>query len=203
MYAKNLLEYVPIGFDYKIDLTSTSYIKCLSPSYLETKEYLNILEFEPEKNRMKRSSAANLMSTLFKLRFDDKYILFTSDIEKISLERVTVKNLNLFIDNQNILSQIPHHGSIKNHEPIFWSKINKVVNCEAVISVGEHKSYDHPSYLVVEYFDKTGFKVNSTNIINGMEEFLEKIKARSLILDTDSIIDETYYKSGDKVFTFN
>ncbi len=203
MYEKGLLEYIPIGFDYKIDLTPTSYLKCLSPSYLEVKEYLNVLKFEPEKNRMKRSGAANLISTLFKLRVDDKYILFTSDVEKITFERIRDKNLGLLTDKENVLSQIPHHGSITNHEPIFWEKISKVKNCEAIISVGEHKSYDHPNYSVIEYFSKIGFMINSTNIINGMEEFLEKIKSKSLILDSVSSVDENYYVSGDKSFTIS
>lgn len=203
MFEIGLLEPIQIGFDYTIHLSDKSYIKCLSPSFLETKEYLNILKFEPEKNRMKRSGAANLISTLFKLHFENSYILFTSDVEKISFERISNKHFDIFTNKNNILAQIPHHGSINNHDPNFWSKIIKVDNCDAIISVGEHKSYNHPNYEVIKFFSDIGFKVDSTNIINGMEKFAEEIKAKSLILDTDSLIAEAFYNSGDKVFTFN
>jgi beta-lactamase superfamily II metal-dependent hydrolase len=203
MFEKGLLEPIQIGFDYTINLTEKSYIKCLSPSFLETKEYLEVLKFEPEKNRIKRSNAANLLSTLFKLHFEDSYILFTSDVEKVTFNRILNKNIAIFDKKENVLSQIPHHGSLNNHEPLFWSYLSKSKKCEAVISVGKYKSYKHPNYLVIDFFSNLGYKISSTNIIYGMKEFVEKIKLNSIILDVDSVIDEDSYNAGDQVFKFD
>lgn len=201
-YNINLKEIVKLTVGYTIQLNSTDYLKCLSPSHLEITEYLKALKFIPINHRMKRSKVANLLSSLFKLKIGDKYILLTSDVEKISFDRIINKNLSLFEDKINVLSQIPHHGSETNHEPNFWSKLMLNEESEAIISAGEHKLYMHPHFNVINDFSSFGYKINSTNVINGMEEFVEKIKLKSLTLDTDSQIAEEYYQSGDKTFIY-
>ncbi|MBC5842630.1 hypothetical protein H8R23_14545 [Flavobacterium sp. F-380] len=199
-YNVNLNEIVKLSVGYTIPLNKTDYLKCLSPSHLEITEYLKALKFIPIEHRMKRSKVANLLSSLFKLKLGDKYILLTSDVEKISFDRVKNKNSNLFHDKINVLSQIPHHGSDTNHEPSFWSQLILNETSEAVISAGEHKLYMHPHFNVINDFSGMGYKISSTNVINGMEEFVEIIKIKSLTLDTDSLIAEEYYLSGDKIF---
>lgn len=201
-YNKNLNEIIKLDFDYRIYLNETYYLRCLSPSHLEVTEYLKALSFLPEENRMKRSNVANLLSTLFKLKMDDKYILFTSDVEKITFERIRDKNLNLFDDKSNLLSQVPHHGSEKNHELSFWNRLNLSKDCNAIISAGEHKLYNHPHHSVIESFVTLGYKINSTNIINGMEKHIRDITLKSLVLDTDGLIAEEFYISGDKTYEF-
>lgn len=201
-YNKNLQEIIKLDFDYRIYLTDEYYLRCLSPSHFEKAEYISTLGSIPEKNRMKRSRVANLLSTLFKLKLDDKFVLFTSDVEKITFQRITQKNLDLFTDKTNLLSQIPHHGSETNHEPSFWSALNKTSQCCAMVSAGEHKSYNHPHYEVVNYFYSLGYNVESTNIINGMKKHVLDIQLRSLALDSDSLIAEEFYVSGDKVYEF-
>ena len=201
-YNKNLQEIIKLDFDYRIYLTKEYYLRCLSPSHLEKSEYISTLGKIPEKSRMKRSRVANLLSTLFKLKLDDKFILFTSDVEKITLQRIRDKNLNLFADKINLLSQIPHHGSETNHEPSFWSALAKAETCCAMISAGEHKSYNHPHFEVIKYFSTLGYNVEATNIINGMKNYVNDIQLRSLALDSDSFIAEEFYVSGDKIYEF-
>lgn len=200
-YNKNLNQIINLDFNYRIDLNHNMYLKCLSPSHSERVEYLKALKYLPEKNRMKRSKVANLLSTMFKLSINDNYILFTSDSEKITFERLRDYNLDIFDNKINVLSQIPHHGSEVNHEISFWSQLKKDEKSDAIISAGEHK-YNHPNYSVIKDFAKIGYNVNSTNIINGMLEHVNDIKSKSLVLDTDSIIAEDYYISGDKIFNF-
>lgn len=201
-YDVNLKEIIKLTVGYTIPFNNTDYLKCLSPSHLEITEYLKALKFIPLKHRMKRSKVANLLSSLFKLKIGDKYILLTSDVEKISFDRIINKDISLFKDKINVLSQIPHHGSETNHEPNFWSKLTLNEESEAIISAGEHKLYMHPHFNVINDFNSFGYKINSTNVINGMEEFVEKIKLKSLTLDTDSQIAEEHYQSGDKTFNY-
>jgi beta-lactamase superfamily II metal-dependent hydrolase len=201
-YGKNLQEIIKLDFDYRIYLNDNYYLRCLSPSHLEKAEYVRSIDALSEKSRMKRSKAANLLSTVFKLKLDNQFILFTSDAEKITFQRIRDKNLDFFNGKYNLLCQIPHHGSDTNHEPSFWSclKINQL--SEAIISAGEHRSYNHPHFSVITDFSAFGYKIKSTNVINGMEEHVDYITSKSLILDTNSFIAEEFYISGDKVFTF-
>lgn len=202
LYDLKLLEFVPLSFGYRIDLTNEIYLKCISPSREENSTYLDILKFQPEKNRLLRSRAANHLSTLFKLKVGDKYILFTSDVEKQTFLRIQDRNWDLLDKKEVHLSQVPHHGSENNHEESFWSKLQKVKNCTALISAGEHKPYDHPHYNVISSFKNLGYDIQSTNIVNGMEKFVQEIKLKSLKLDTGSMIAEEYYNEGDKEFTY-
>lgn len=201
-YNKNLIEIIKLDFEHRIYLNDSHYLRCLSPSHLERAEYVSSINALSEKSRMKRSKAANLLSTIFKLKLDDKYILLTSDAEKLSFERIRDKNLDLLNDKHNLLSQIPHHGSDTNHVPTFWDKLIKDQTSDAIISAGEHKSYNHPNYSVVNDFSQFGYNIKSTNVINGMLQYVDLIKSKSLILDTDSFIAEEYYISGDKEFKF-
>lgn len=197
------MDFIPLSFDYKIELLDNAYLRCLSPSREEKAAYLDILNYEPEKNRMKRSKAANLLSTLFKLRVNDQYVLFTSDVEKLTFDRMRDRHSDKFENITNILSQVPHHGSLNNHEPVFWKGITRGQEPKAIISAGRHKSYNHPDFSVVKDFSEIGYAVDCTNIINGMEAFVDLLKIKSLILDTDSIIAEEFYCTGDKVFEIN
>ncbi|UMQ41157.1 hypothetical protein MKS83_17355 [Chryseobacterium sp. Y16C] len=198
----NGMEFIQLNFDYKIELTKEAYLQCLSPSRLEKIEYLKILNFEPEVNRMKRSKAANLLSTLFKLKVENKYILFTSDVEKLTFERMRDRHAEIFQDSTNVLCQVPHHGSLNNHEPIFWNSIIRNDSSRAIISAGRHKSYNHPDFSVIRDFTDIGYAVDCTNVINGMETYVEMLKSKSLVLDTGSTIAEEYYCTGDKEFEF-
>ena len=111
----NGTDFIYLSYDYRIDLLDNVYLKCLSPSRDEKAEYLKILNFEPEANRMKRSKAANLLSTLFKLKIDDKYVLFTSDVEKLTFDRMAGRHADKFQNLTNVLCQVPHHGPRNNH----------------------------------------------------------------------------------------
>lgn len=201
-YNKNLNEIIKLDFDYRIYLNDSHYLRCLSPSHFEKAEYISSIDALSPKSRMKRSKAANLLSTVFKLKIDNQFILFTSDAEKITFQRIRDKNLDFFKDKNNLFSQIPHHGSETNHEPTFWNQLNFNEKSEVIISAGEHRSYNHPHYSVINDFSILGYKISSTNIINGMEKYVDLIKSKSLILDTDSSIAEEYYISGDKELNF-
>lgn len=199
LYDKGM-DFIPLCYDYKIELSDNAYLRCLSPSREEKAAYLNILKYEPEKNRMKRSKAANLLSTLFKLRVNNQYALFTSDVEKLTFDRMRSRHADKFKDLTNVLSQVPHHGSLNNHEPLFWQGIIRDQEPKAIISAGQHKSYNHPDFSVVKDFSDIGYAVDCTNILNGMETYVNLLKTKSLVLDTDSLIAEEFYSTGDKVF---
>ncbi len=100
------------------------------------------------------------------------------------------------------LCQIPHHGSISNHEPEFWRDLKHESACPAVISAGEHKKYNHPHLRVVSDFNLMNYRICATNNVNGMKEFINTSKELelSLLLDTDSEIIEEYNIDGDQIF---
>ena len=203
LYEMNILvEIIPLNSGSRIDLIQESdvYLKCLSPSFAENQAYLNILKYEPEQNRMLRSRAANYLSTFFKLKIQDQYYLFTSDVEKITFTRIQERNWDIFDNKKIYMSQVPHHGSENNHDETFWNRLDRIKECQAVISSGDHKTYAHPDYSVVESFMKLGYKIYATNLVHGLADFVNEIKLKSLKLDTSSNLAEEYYYTGDKEF---
>jgi competence protein ComEC len=131
-------------------------IECLSPSNIETQVFIDeVLELSelpqddllPEQKR-ECHVAANRLSTIFKVSFQEHYILLTSDSESGAFEKLLEKPGQ---DSTVLhLCQIPHHGSGKSYNPLFWAGLRKKDNCPAVFSVGCSNSYGHPDPKVVE-----------------------------------------------------
>ncbi len=189
--------------NWRIELTDAAYLKCLSPSLIESEEYMKIVRFEPEKNKKAASRAANYLSTLFKLTVNDSYYLLTSDSEVLTFERLIRQNSHRNLKNKNLsICQLPHHGSLKNYCPEFWDGISVEDQRTAVVSAGFNEKYKHPHIDVLKGFHKKGYEVVSTNIVYGMTayvDYLQKIAETSSKLDTFSELINTS-TSGDKTF---
>jgi beta-lactamase superfamily II metal-dependent hydrolase len=189
--------------NWQIELKSDTILKCLSPSHCEAEKFVSIVNYNPTGSKSKASSAANYLSTLFKLVIKDKFYLFTSDSEIFTFERLLHENTHKnLVEKKLHICQLPHHGSSKNYLPEFWDFINKGEDLSAVASAGYNPKYKHPHFEVLKSFHLKGYKIYSTNIVHGMEEYAEYIKEISHLstsLDTFSeLIDN--FTNEEKVF---
>ncbi len=174
-------------------------LRGLSPTDDELRRYIKDVNILSErKQHRKASKAANLLSTLLMLECNNQYALFTSDVTLDALDRVS--KINTLRDKELVLTQVPHHGSRKNHRIKFWRNLKYEVNTPAVISAGLR--YRHPHLVVVEDFDKNNFMICSTNNINGMADFINQISqdASDKLEMINSKIYEMYNSDGDRVF---
>lgn len=191
---------MPLQLSSKIKLT------CLSPSDEDIQRYKREVNFNAGKNPKAASEAANHLSTVFLLEIDNRYGLFTSDAEISALQGVIERNIDLFKEKPVQLCQLPHHGSDKNHCEEFWKKVEVIAtDRHAIASAGKHRTYNHPSFSVLESFYRRGYSIHCTNILNGMKEFtalLKTITKRSNALEGGSTIAEEYRKSMDRVFYY-
>lgn len=181
-------------------LTDEIIIKCLSPSHDEIYKYQKIVSLEPDKNKKEASRGANYLSTVFQLQVGDSFVLFTSDAEILTFERLKTKNFDLISKGEYHLIQLPHHGSEKNYYQEFWKVINKKEKRYAIASAGQHHHYNHPNFEVLQEFYNDGFEIHCTNIINGMSDYVERLKQTSMTLDTVSTLAEEYIINGDRKF---
>jgi beta-lactamase superfamily II metal-dependent hydrolase len=95
------------------------------------------------------TSARNLSSAIILFEHEGFRVLFTGDAGKEALDRaiefanekkINLKNLNYF--------QIPHHGSVKN----LSKKITDLITSNKYFVSAPSKSEDHPSKLLLNYF---------------------------------------------------
>jgi len=159
------------------------------------------------KGQIKTQPDLNYISTIFKLSNKSLYALLTSDCLKESLDTIEKKDQD--IRNKELhLAQVPHHGSINNHNEQFWKNRKRVVNCPAVISSGE-STHNLPNEEVVRSFTDLGYKIYSTNYVNGIKSYVESentAKDYSFMINhfSDAGDEYTIKKSdrfrGDKVF---
>lgn len=178
-------------------LSDTLCLHCVSPSHDEVEKYQNLVKFAPESNPKAMSSGANLLSTVFRLEFgEEKYVLLTSDAEKMTFQRLFNIGPSEFHKHQMVLGQIPHHGSKKNHHPEYWHSIIPIgLEKKAVASSGQHGHYHHPDFEVLESMHGSGYKVYGTSKLNGMEEYHVLLR-KSMALDTFSDIEEGFFEGG-------
>lgn len=178
-------------------------LECLAPSTDDVALFQKIVKLDANINLKEASKAANLLSTVIKLQIDDNFILFTSDAECSALLGI-INNYSVnFKGTKFHVCQLPHHGSEKNIFEDFWKIVETIDEKHAIISAGQNKKYNHPSYSVIEKFHKNGYQIHCTNIVNGMTEFTDSLKAlkkASLTLDGCSELAEEYMKSNDRVF---
>jgi beta-lactamase superfamily II metal-dependent hydrolase len=178
-------------------------LECLAPSTDDVELYQKIVKLDADKNMKEASQAANLLSTVIKLKIDDNFILFTSDAENTALLGI-IKNYSVKFKGAKFhVCQLPHHGSEKNINEGFWQIVETLDERHAIISAGQNKKYNHPSYSVIKTFYDNGFQIHCTNIVHGMTEFtdtLKVLKRASLTLDGCSELAEEYMKSNDRIF---
>lgn len=178
-------------------------LECLAPSTDDIELYQKIVKLDADKNMKEASQAANLLSTVIKLKIDDNFILFTSDAESSALSGIINNYSAKFGGAKFHVCQLPHHGSEKNINENFWQIVETIDLRHAIISAGHNKKYNHPSYSVIKKFNDNGFQIHCTNIVNGMLQFTDNLKAlkkASITLDGCSELAEEYIKSNDRVF---
>lgn len=191
---------VPILEDWAIPLSNEIEIRSIAPSLFEIEKYQELIKFGFEFEKQ-ASNAANYLSTVFLIKKGSKNILLTSDAMKETFERFHSEDKYKGIEVS--LCQAPHHGSYKNYFEEFWDNLLKPKNGNAIFSSGLHEKYRHPHLATIKQFEKNGYKINPTNVVYGMEEYLEELTKRTLILDTISDIDESLIVDGDKSFDFH
>lgn len=108
----------------------------------------------------------NKLSCIIALENKTNAVILSADSVKMSFRMI--RNL---INKRVELIQIPHHGSRYNIDEKFWSNLQKIKNAPAIISAGDEPKDKIPDKETVEYFDKLGFKVYSTNPVYGIEEY--------------------------------
>ncbi len=136
------------------------------------------LEFKSE-----NKPSANLLSTFIQIYDDiDKWqVWLTSDTTSSTFNKLSTYK-KYFIDDKTLLaSQIPHHGSLCNHNSTFWDLSQDLGTTQAietknpipcVLSVGN--GYNHPDSEVVKYFDENDkFDLHSTNYVGGYKQYFE------------------------------
>ncbi|WP_242156006.1 hypothetical protein [Aestuariivivens sediminis] len=95
---------------------------------------------------------------------------------------------------------------MNNHNLRFWKSRLKSDDCPAVFSVGTGQNL--PKLKVVEDLHELGYKIYSTNYVNGIKEFIEDNAPEdySTLLDNFSSICDLYSEKendrfrGDKNF---
>ena len=111
----------------------------------------------------------NKFSTIIYIQNNDSGILLTSDAVKGCF-----RNLNKRINREVVLIQVPHHGSLMNIYHNFWNELSKKDKCPAVFSIGYEPKDKLPNNETVEFFDKLGFDVHSTNSVFGISEYFNQ-----------------------------
>ena len=107
-------------------------------------------------NKMILENGLNNNSIVAKLVYGKFKMLFTGDIELIA-EKDLIKKSNL---KANIL-KVAHHGSNTSSCKDFISKVNPEI---AIIGVGKNNKYGHPSYSVIQGFEKFNIKIYRTDM---------------------------------------
>ena len=167
-----------IGNDYELPLNDVFSMKFLAPynndefkKYIKGTFSIGSGEKLQMTRKFKNNPMANYLSTLIQIgsRYGPELILLSSDITSYTLERIfgnTVK-FNKLKERRLIAAQIPHHGSDKNHFPLFWQNLSDVNQAYFVISVGS--GYGHPNVEVVNFFRNQGNRLHATNYVGGFK----------------------------------
>lgn len=210
LYSKNkcIQKYVVTEEDWHYRINSTYRLHCIRPSGIEIRNNYyaavdrNKNSIDKKKRLNKTSKVANYYSTILLLESDKHFLLLTSDVTFDTINGILNKDFEeYFLNKKLLLGQIPHHGSIKNHNIRFWRKLNKDINMSLAVSAGNHTQYGHPDEKVILNFGEEAFKVYSTNHVGEMTEFLKnKAKKVSDKLDMSS---EIYSSGRDWVFSID
>src|SRR5260370_1443771 len=90
-----------------------------------------------------------------RIRFGDKALLFTADIEKPAEAAVLKEGVDLGSD----IVKVAHHGSRTSSTPAFVAATHPSL---AIISVGRTSIFGHPHKEVVERWRASGAEVMTT-----------------------------------------
>lgn len=132
----------------KIELIDDS-----SSFIISNKLYLDIVY--PNKKTSEKTSS-NDKSLVILLKYYNKKLLFTGDIEELAEEKLISNNK---INNIDIL-KVAHHGSKTSSKLDFIKKTNPDY---AIISVGRNNRFNHPDEEVINRFKNNGTKIYRTD----------------------------------------
>lgn len=160
-------------------------------------------------DHLKTKPDLNIYSTVIEIKNQNKSFLLTSDSPKKSFDSLR----RYFTDKKTIfhLVQIPHHGSIKNHNLKFWQNLKKTDKCPAVFSVGMELRDRLPNKEVVEEIFNENYKIYATNPVFGISDFFNlkpTIKKPTIMSKTSRVVKRTNLNninsqfSGDHTFVF-
>ncbi len=116
-------------------------------------EVMNPLEFSRDELSLQ---SLNNSSLVLKLIYKNFSVLFTGDSEIPVEERLVGSQLSLESD----LIKVGHHGSTTSSSTEFIERVNPEY---AVISVGEHNKFGHPSQFVVDRLTEKNIKLYRTD----------------------------------------
>jgi len=109
----------------------------------------------PGQGELPNTYSDNNSSLVLRIRFGDRNILFTGDIEREAEHELLRSPERLKAD----VVKVPHHGSRTSSTQ---SLVNTTNADYAIISVGKRSIFGHPHKEVVERWNKTGAKVMTT-----------------------------------------
>ncbi|WHZ15173.1 MAG: DNA internalization-related competence protein ComEC/Rec2 [Nitrospira sp.] len=112
------------------------------------------LRHEPSSGR--KSESLNNLSVVTELTCGDRRMLFTGDIEREALARLTRSGILGHIT----LLKVPHHGAKSSLEPTWLSTITPNL---AVLSAGRRNPYGHPAPEVLAAYRAAGVEVLRTD----------------------------------------
>lgn len=210
---KNIAEDLAVNFHTELfKLSDTLTMKFLAPSL----NYGKIIATQLNNkftNKTISHDDINRFSTIIYLCNNNSSILLTADSTKDSYRHISdkiIKSLSAV--------QVPHHGSFSNILPDFWKNIPKDENCNAVFSVGNVPRDKLPNFDTVDFFDKEGFNVNSTNAVYGIDEYFglnraslsQNLNRKTIYLNHFSKKVNTFYRNqnnsskyeGEKTYEF-
>lgn len=174
----------------------------LAPTISEYNDFNASLYKDRDDNKVNNPNA-NLLSTVIKIEYKQKFVLLTSDATSQTFKRI-YQDCQDYLQGILSIMQIPHHGSSTNHFKPLWEKIIHGNSCPAIISVGEN-IYKLPSKDVINSFKKMSYEIHSTNPIG----FLQELMSAKSIMKTDmlDLISEITYRKptknqllGDQIF---
>lgn len=200
----NSIEYSPFN---DLELNSNWSLKVLSPSLTENDSFVrNALPLYQEEDSNNNPNA-NYLCTVLKLfnKETKEFILFTSDAEAKTFKRLKSNETDWKNEGEQIiLGQIPHHGSYRNHYSNFWKNLPlSRSRTDLAVSVGEN-GYNHPSQKVIDFFHRSGVKINATNLVGCLNpnKISEEGVRNEIALDSFSSPLNYSPQGKDLVFTF-
>jgi len=167
---KNILIDAPVNFtSVPIQLSDSLTLSFFAPSPRIGTTIAKQIKRKINKKEFKYSDI-NKLAIITYIQSNESGILLTSDAVKACF-RYLYPRINKKIE----LIQAPHHGSYNNIYIDFWQKLQKKGNCPVVFSVGYEPKDELPDKETVEFLDKSGFDVYSTNNVFGINEYFNQI----------------------------
>jgi len=169
LLAENNIEDLILADCYTapIQLTESEYLSFLAPT---GKTYHQIAKNISRKNTgiIISHPDVNKLSTITCIQNEKKFILLTSDAERKSF-----KFINKKVSKQLTAIQVPHHGSYNSINPNFWKSVKRINDCPAILSVGDEPKDKLPDRQTIEFIDKEGYNIYSTNLVYGLCDYFQ------------------------------